>query len=112
MSNLEPIGRDKDILKLELTFDFAIEAARLYSIISDSNQWPAGLNGRILKGQPNTRLVAALPDFTRPEFTFQVMRTGTQVLLVHDLIKNKADRARYKIIWTKWFDQLRERVSL
>lgn len=98
-------------MKLELEFDFAVEQARIFTIISDINQWPAELEGRILKSQPNDRLVAALPDFTRPEFQFQVLRKGTHLVLVHDLIKTEKDLASYEKAWTNWFNQLTERLS-
>ena len=98
-------------MKLELEFDFAIEQARIFTIISDTNQWPAELQGRLLKSQPNDRLVAALPDFTRPEFNFHVLRKGTHLVLVHDLIKTEHDRDVYEKAWTNWFNELTERLS-
>lgn len=104
-------GRNKDILKLELEYDFGIEQARIFSIIADIDQWPENLNGRILKSQPNSRIVAALPDFTRPEFNFQVLRKGTHLVLVHDLIKSKQDLKKYEKTWTAWFDSLSDRLS-
>ncbi|MEY2694584.1 MAG: hypothetical protein RL142_932 [Actinomycetota bacterium] len=98
-------------MKLELEYDFAIEQARIFTIISDTNQWPAELEGRILKSQPNERLVAALPDFTRPEFHFHVLRKGTHLVLAHDLIKTEHDLALYEKAWTNWFNELTERLS-
>lgn len=104
-------GRNKDILKLELEFDFSIEQARIFSIVADTNQWPETLQGRILKSQPSSRLVAALPDFTRPEFTFHSLRKGTQLVLVHDLIKTQEAMKSYKKLWTTWFDELAKRLE-
>lgn len=98
-------------MKLELEYDFAVEPARIFTIISDINQWPAELAGRILKSQPSERLVAALPDFTRPEFTFHVLRKGTHLVLVHDLIKTDDDLKIYEKAWAAWFQELSERLS-
>lgn len=98
-------------MKLELEYDFAIEQARIFTIISDTNQWPAELAGRILKSQPNDRLLTALPDFTRPEFNFHALRKGTHLILVHDLIQTEHDLDVYEKAWTAWFNELTERLS-
>lgn len=116
MSELPPpspgIGRDKDIQQLELEFALSGEPPRIFSIIGDEAQWPENLEARVLKRQPSSRLMVALSDFTRIEFLIEATPTGSNVTLVHDLIKFSDDRNTYRKIWTEWFDQIEKRVSL
>ena len=116
MNELPPpgpgIGRNKDIITLNLTFEFAAEAPRLFAIIGDEGQWPEELAPRILKSQPNTKIVAALADFTRLEFTFTSNSDSCAVALFHDLIKSSDDKKEYRRIWNAWFKQIENRVSL
>lgn len=116
MNELPPpgpgIGRNKDIISLELTFELNAEAPRLFSILGDEGQWPEILEPRILKRQPNTKVIVALSDFTRPEFTIEPTSFGCEVKLHHDLIKSNDDRKDYRKIWNAWFKQIEKRVSL
>lgn len=106
------IGRDKDIISLTLTFTLPAEAPRVFSILGDEGQWPGTLVPRILKRQPSTKIIVALPDFTRPEFTIEQTPEGCEVNLLHDLIKSLEDKKEYRQIWNAWFKQIEKRVSL
>lgn len=116
MTELPPpgpgIGRNKDIISLELKFEMNAEPPRLFSILGDEAQWPESLAPRILKRQPNTKVIVALSDFTRPEFTIEQTSFGCEVNLLHDLIKSNEDRKEYRKIWNAWFKQIEKRVSL
>ena len=116
MNELPPpspgIGRDKDIITLNLAFEFSAEAPRLFAIIGDEGQWPEELSPRILKSQPNSKIVAALSDFTRLEFNFTSRSASCEVTLFHDLIKSSDARNEYVKIWNDWFQVLANRVSL
>lgn len=116
MNELPPpspgIGRDKDIKQLKLKFELSAEAPRVFSIIGDEAQWPEELEPRVLKRQPNSKLIVALPDFTRIEFVIEAAPTGATVSLVHDLIKSADDHKHYRKIWNRWFKQIEKRVSL
>ena len=105
-------GRDKDIISLSLCYKLSAEAPRVYSILGDEGQWPETLEPRILKRQPSTKLIVALPDFTRPEFTIEQTPEGCDVNLLHDLIKSADDKKEYRKIWNAWFKQIEKRVSL
>lgn len=115
MNELPPpspgIGRDKNIRQLELEFEFSAEAPRIFSIIGDEAQWPEELEPRILKRQPNDRLIVALPDFTRIEFKIEAISSGSRVTVLHDLIKSVEDHKTFRKIWTTWFKQIEKRVS-
>ena len=106
------IGRNKDIISLELEFDLPAEAARIFSILGDEAQWPEHLNPRVLKRQPNSKLIVAFPDFTRSEFSIEVTPAGSKVSLVHDLIKSSEARKEYRKVWMAWFKEITKRVSL
>ncbi|MEN9603803.1 MAG: hypothetical protein RLZZ06_123 [Actinomycetota bacterium] len=106
------IGRNKDIISLELVFELPAEAARIFSILGDEAQWPEVLNPRVLKRQPNSKLIVALPDFTRPEFSIEPTSTGCEVKLLHDLIRSGEDRKEYRKVWKAWFKQIEKRVAL
>lgn len=106
------IGRNKDIISIEVEVEFPIEAARLFSIISDVNQWPDGLVARVLKSHPNSRLIVALDDFSRPEFTFESAPDGCRVVLLHDLIKSVEEQKVYRKLWKAWFKEILKRVAL
>lgn len=106
------IGRNKDIISLTLSFKLSAEAPRVYSILGDEGQWPDTLEPRILKRQPSSKLIVALPDFTRPEFTIEQGVDGCEVTLLHDLIKSAEDKKEYRKIWNAWFKQIEKRVSL
>ena len=116
MNELPPpspgIGRDKDIVNLDLSFAFGAEAARVFSILGDEGQWPAELPVRILKRQPHSKLIVALPDFTRAELAIEQTPEGCEVNLHHDLIKSADDAKEYRKIWNAWFKQIEKRVSL
>ncbi len=116
MTELPPpspgIGRDKDILTLDLSFEFGAESARVFSILGDEGQWPEGLPVRILKRQPHNKLIVALPDFTRAEISIEQTPDGCEVSLVHDLIKSDEDQKMYRQSWNTWFNQIEKRVSL
>jgi hypothetical protein len=116
MNELPPpspgIGRNKDIISLSLTYNLSAEAPRVYSILGDEGQWPETLEPRILKRQPSSKLIVALPDFTRPEFTIDQSVEGSVVTLLHDLIKSPEDKKEYRKIWNDWFKQIEKRVSL
>ena len=116
MNELPPpspgIGRDKDILNLGLSFEFGAESARIFSILGDEGQWPAELPVRILKRQPHTKLIVALPDFTRAEIAIEPTAGGCEVTLLHDLIKTAEGKSEYLKIWNAWFKQIEKRVSL
>mgnify|MGYP000175534204 CR=1 FL=1 len=116
MTELPPpspgIGRDKEIRQLEVDFALTGEAPRVFSIIGDEAQWPESLEPRVLKRQPNERLIVALPDFTRIEFIIESTPTGSKVAILHDLIKTAEEHKAYRKIWTEWFDQIEKRVSL
>lgn len=105
------IGRDKDILSLQIVTEFSADASRIFSIIGDVAQWPGDLDRRILKRQPSTRVIGALIDFSRPEFTIDTTETGCKVTLLHDLIKTEEDLKAYKKLWKAWFKTLLKRVS-
>lgn len=105
-------GRNKDIISLKLNYKLSAEAPRVYSILGDEGQWPETLEPRVLKRQPNTKLIVALPDFTRPEFTLESTPEGCEVSLLHDLIKSDEVRKEYRKIWNAWFKQIEKRVSL
>ena len=106
------IGRDKDIISLKLNYKLSAEAPRIYSILGDEGQWPETLVPRILKRQPSTKLIVALPDFTRPEFSLEQTPEGCEVNLNHDLIKSDEDKKDYRIIWNSWFKEIEKRVSI
>ena len=106
------IGRNKDIISLSLSYSLSAEAPRVYSILGDEGQWPETLTPRILKRQPSSKLIVALPDFTRPEFTIEQTADGCEVSLMHDLIKSAEDKKEYRKIWNAWFKQIEKRVSL
>ncbi len=106
------IGRDKGIISLTLSYSLSAEAPRVYSILGDEGQWPETLDPRILKRQPSSKLIVALPDFTRPEFTIQQTPEGCEVNLLHDLIKSAEDKKEYRKIWNAWFKLIEKRVSL
>lgn len=116
MTELPPpgpgIGRNKDIISLAVTYELHAEAARVFSILGDEGQWPEELSPRILKRQPNTKVVVALSDFTRPEFSIEQSADGCEVHLNHDLIKSTEDKKEYRKIWNAWFKQIEKRVSL
>lgn len=116
MTELPPpspgIGRNKDILSLELSFELTAEAPRVFSIIGDEAQWPTAFSPRVLKRQPNSKLIVALTDFTRPEFTIEPNSNGCEVKLLHDLIKTKEDLKEYRKLWKSWFKEIEKRVSL
>ena len=116
MNELPPpgpgIGRDKDIISLELEYEFSAESARVFSILGDEAQWPEKLSPRILKRQPNSKLIVAFPDFTRAEFAIEGLASGCKVCLVHDLIKSSEARKEYRKVWIDWFKEIEERVSL
>ncbi|MFM2384442.1 MAG: hypothetical protein RL166_316 [Actinomycetota bacterium] len=116
MTELPPpgpgIGRNKDIIALELKYELSAESSRVFSIIGDDAQWPSELNPRILKRQPHTKVIAALDDFSRPEFSIEASREGCEVILLHDLIKSSDDRKEYRKLWNAWFKQIEKRVSL
>jgi len=105
-------GRNRDIISLKIVVQFPAEAPRLFSILGDEHQWPESLNPRILKRLSNTKVIAALPDFSRPEFSIEPTLDGCQVTLLHDLIKSAEDRVEYRKIWKAWFKVLDRRVSL
>lgn len=106
------IGRNKDIISLSLSYTLPAEAPRLYSILGDEGQWPQALEPRILKRKPSSKLIVALPDFSRPEFTIEQSAEGCEVNLLHDLIKSAEDKKEYRKIWNAWFKQIQKRVSL
>lgn len=106
------VGRNKDIISLKLSYELSAEAPRVYSILGDEGQWPETLEPRILKRQPNSKLIVGLPDFTRPEFTIESTPEGCLVQLHHDLIKSPEDKKEYRKIWNAWFKQIEKRVSL
>jgi len=105
-------GRDRDIISLSLVAKFPAEAPRIFSIIGDEAQWPESMKPRILKRQPSSKVIAALPDFSRPEFTIEATAEGCEVTLLHDLIKSDDDRKEYRKLWNSWFKRLSKRVSL
>ena len=109
MSN--PIGRNKDIKRLELAFELPAEAPRIFSIISDELQWPTELEPRVLKSQPNERVLVALADFTRLEVLINTIPGRCEIKLVQDLIKSSEDLSGYQEIWTNWFNEIGKRVS-
>jgi hypothetical protein len=106
------IGRNKDIISLELKYELSAEPSGVFSILSDDAQWPEEFAPRILKRQPSTKLIVALDDFTRPEFTIEPTSEGCVVSLLHDLIKSSDDRKEYRKLWNAWFKQIEKRVSL
>jgi hypothetical protein len=106
-----PIGRDKDIKKLQLTFELPAEAPRIFSIISDELQWPAELEPRVLKSQPNERVLVALADFTRLEVLIKTSLGRCEITLAQDLIKTPEDISKYREIWTNWFQEISNRVA-
>jgi len=116
MTKLPPpgpgIGRNKDIIALELKYELTAESPRVFSILGDDAQWPSELKPRILKRQPHTKVIAALDDFSRPEFSIETSNDGCEVNLLHDLIKSNDDRKEYRKIWNAWFKQIEKRVSL
>ena len=106
------IGRNKDIISLELEFLLNAETPRVFSIINDIAQWPSDLEARLLKSQPNNKVIAGLPDFSRPEFVISASESGSLVELHHDLIKTDEDKKLYRKIWKAWFKQVEKRVSI
>ena len=116
MNELPPpspgIGRDKNIRQLTKEFELTGEVPRIYSIISDEAGWPPSLQPRVLKSELNTKVVVALPDFTRIEFFIEATKTGTTVTILHDLIKSAEDHNEYIKIWDSWFAEIEKRVSL
>lgn len=108
----EIIGRNRDIISLKVVMKFSAEATRLFSIIGDDGQWPEVLSPRILKRKPHTKVIAALSDFSRPEFSIESTADGCEVTLLHDLIKSDEARKEYRKIWNAWFKTLAKRVSL
>ena len=116
MNELPPpslgIGRDKDIVTVEISFSFGAESARVFSILGDEGQWPEELPVRILKRQPHRKLIVALPDFTRAELAIQPTPEGCEIVLLHDLIKSADDAKEYRKSWNEWFSQIENRVSL
>ena len=104
-------GRNSDIISLRLAATFPAEAPRIFSIIGDEGQWPEVLSPRILKRHPSTKVIAGLPDFSRPEFTIESTVAGCEVALFHDLIKTEEDRKEYRKIWKAWLKVLEKRVS-
>ncbi|MCX6485511.1 MAG: hypothetical protein NTX78_02550 [Rhodoluna sp.] len=105
-------GRNNDIISLRIVTQFPAEAARIFSIIGDGGQWPETLNPRILKRNPNSRVIAALADFSRPEFTIEPNTEGCEVTLLHDLIQNDEDRKEYQKLWGAWFKTINKRVTV
>ncbi len=106
------IGRDKDIITLELTFSVSAEVARVFSIVGDDDQWPEEFGSRILKRQPFERLIVAFPDFSRAEITLTAMEGGSEVSISQELIKSTEHRTEYTKLWSDWFEQIEKRVSL
>lgn len=106
------IGRNKDIISLSLSYSLSAEAPRVYSILGDEGQWPEALEPRVLKRKPSSKLIVALPDFSRPEFTIEQTAEGCEVRLMHDLIKSNDDRKEYRKLWNAWFKKIEKRVSL
>jgi hypothetical protein len=109
---MSPTGRNKDIISLEFEFLLGAETSRVFSIINDIAQWPNDLDARLLKSQPNTKVIAGLPDFSRPEFVISANETGSLVELHHDLIKTDEDKKLYRKIWKAWFKQVEKRLSI
>lgn len=109
MSN--PIGRNKDIKKLEMKFELPAEAPRIFSIVSDELQWPSELEPRVLKSQPNDRVLVALADFTRLEVLIKTSLGRCEVSLIQDLIKTSEDVSMYRELWTNWFQEISNRVA-
>lgn len=109
MSN--PIGRNKDIKKLEMTFELPAEAPRIFSIVSDELQWPSELEPRVLKSQPNDRVLVALADFTRLEVLIKTNLGRCEVILTQDLIKTSEEVSKYRELWNDWFQQISNRVD-
>lgn len=105
------IGRNSDVISLTLEYELGAEPTRIYSIISDVHQWPDSLNPRILKSVPSTRLIAALSDFSRPEFTFEATNDGCKVTMLHDLIKTVDDKKEFRKVWNAWFKAIAKRVT-
>jgi hypothetical protein len=105
-------GRNADILSLEMVVEFPAEASRIFSIVGDVAQWPESLQPRILKSAPHSKIIAGLPDFSRPEFTLSTKPQGCELSLLHDLIKSTEDRKEYRKIWNAWFKSVLKRVSL
>lgn len=105
-------GRNADILSLEIVMEFPAEASRIFSIIGDVAQWPESLEPRILKSAPHSKIIAGLPDFSRPEFTISTNAQGCEVALLHDLIKSSDERKEYRKTWNAWFKSVLKRVSL
>jgi hypothetical protein len=106
------VGRNKDIISLDLKYPISAEAARVFSILGDEGQWPESFQPRILKRQPNSKLIVALADFSRPEFLIESSADGCEVKLHHDLIKSAEERKEYRKLWNAWFKQIEKRVSL
>ncbi|MEY4275803.1 MAG: hypothetical protein RIS26_266 [Actinomycetota bacterium] len=109
MSN--PIGRNKDIKKLEMTFELPAEAPRIFSIVSDELQWPSELEPRVLKSHPNDRVLVALADFTRLEVLIKTNLGRCEVILTQDLIKTSEEVSKYRELWNDWFQQISNRVD-
>jgi hypothetical protein len=104
-------GRNNDIISIRIVSQFPAEAARIFSILGDGDQWPESLNPRILKRNPNNRVIGALPDFSRPEFTIESNAEGCEVTLLHDLVRTDEDRKEYRKIWNAWFKDIKKRVT-
>ena len=105
------IGRDKNIISLEIVQEFQAEPARMFSIFADQDRWPENIPARVLKRLPNDKLITALPDFSRPEFTFVRTSEGCEVTLLHDLIKTQEDKLAYEKLWQSWFAELLKVVA-
>lgn len=105
-------GRNNDIISLQIVAQFPAEAARIFSIIGDGGQWPENLSPRILKRNPNSRVIGALGDFSRPEFTIESNADGCEVTLLHDLVRSDDDRKEYRKIWNAWFKTIHKRVGM
>ena len=105
------IGRNKNIISIELVQLFPAEPARMFAIFADQDRWPETMPARVLKRLPNDKLITALPDFSRPEFTFVRNTDGCEVTLLHDLIKTPEDKITYEIVWQGWFAELLKVVA-
>lgn len=106
------IGRNKDIITIELSFRVSAESARIFSILGDEGQWPEDFRPRILKRQPHERLLLAFEDFSRVEVNLETTEVGCLVSIAHELIKTPEDRAEFKNHWATWFENIEKRVAL
>lgn len=105
------MGRDNDILQLEMGFDLAAEAPRIYSILGDELQWPTEFGARILKSVPNERLLLGLSNFTRVELNITPRSGGCNVHLQQDLLKSLEQKREARHAWREFFEQIQNRVS-